>query len=258
MPQKSEKRRILAVHLALALATLAVYLRTTGYDFINYDDTKYVTINSHVKAGLAPQSIAWAFTTGHTGNWHPLTWLSHMLDCQLFGPENAGRHHLTNVLLHLVNTLLLFAVLRRMTGALWQSAFVAAAFALHPLHVQSVAWISERKDVLSTFFWLLTMWAYTSYAYRGGAWRYVLTLLLYGLGLLAKPMLVTLPFVMLLMDYWPLKRLYFAREGVEDGFMKNRTGWLEDGQQASSMDINSAIQPSLAAGHFGFPPAPRR
>ena len=195
----------LCIYLALALTTLAVFWQLHNYDFVHYDDNKYITENENVKAGLTTDSITWAFTTGHAVNWHPLTWLSHMLDCQLFG-TNPGWHHLTNLLLHITNTLLLFAVLKRMTGALWQSAFVAAAFALHPLHVESVAWISERKDVLSTLFWMLTMAAYQRYVRRPGTSRYLLTLLVFAMGLMAKPMLVTLPFVLLLLDYWPLGR----------------------------------------------------
>jgi len=191
--------------LGLTLMTLAVYWPVNSHDFINYDDDEYVTENPHVQKGFTAESIRWAFTTGYAANWHPLTWLSHMLDCQFFRLD-AGRHHLVNVLLHIANTLLLFAVFRRMTGAIWPSAFVAAAFAVHPLHVESVAWIAERKDVLSTLFWMLTMAAYVSYATRGGMLRYMVVLLSFALGLMAKPMLVTLPFVLLLLDYWPLGR----------------------------------------------------
>ncbi|MHC4336752.1 MAG: tetratricopeptide repeat protein, partial [Planctomycetota bacterium] len=201
----SNKYCVLFIYLALALTTLVVFQQLRNYDFVNYDDPSYVSKNPQVQAGLARDSIAWAFTTGYESNWHPLTWLSHMLDCQLFG-TNPGWHHLTNLLLHIANTLLLFAVLKRMTGALWRSAFVAAAFALHPLHVESVAWISERKDVLSTFFWMLTMWAYVRYTEHPKPIRYLLTVVFFVLGLMAKPMLVTLPFVLLLLDYWPLGR----------------------------------------------------
>ncbi len=166
----------------------------------------YVTDNRHVQDGLTVEGILWAFTTGHAGYWHPLTWISHMVDVQLFGLQ-PGWHHLTNLLFHLASTLLLFLVLHRMTKALWQSAFVAALFALHPLHVESVAWVAERKDVLSTFFWMLTMGMYVSYVARPGLTRYLTLLLCFALGLMAKPMLVTLPFVLLLLDYWPLQRL---------------------------------------------------
>ncbi|MFH1673235.1 MAG: hypothetical protein ABIF87_07405 [Pseudomonadota bacterium] len=156
-------RSKLIVCLFLIVATISVFWQVSKHDFVNYDDHKYVTDNRRVQAGLTWEGTTWAFTTFHASNWHPLTWLSHMLDCQLYGLSPAG-HHLTNLLFHISNTLLLFLVLNRMTGALWRSGFVAALFALHPLHVESVAWVAERKDVLSTFFWMLTMWAYISYA----------------------------------------------------------------------------------------------
>ena len=174
--------------------------------FVSYDDPRYVTDNAHVYNGITRESIIWAFTTSHASNWHPLVWLSHMLDCRLFGLNPLG-HHLTSLLFHVANALLLFFVLKKMTGALWPAAFVAAAFALHPLHVESVAWVAERKDVLSTFFWLLTMIAYVRYAQQPLIRRYLLVVLAFCLGLLSKPMLVTLPFVLLLLDYWPLRRL---------------------------------------------------
>jgi Tfp pilus assembly protein PilF len=205
MDKPSDKYKVICVYVALALSTLAVYWHVHDYDFVNFDDPHYVSKNPKVQSGITLDSIKWAFTTGHAANWHPLTWLSHMLDCQLFG-TNPGWHHLTNLLLHIANTLLLFAVLKRMTGTLWRSAFVAALFALHPCHVESVAWISERKDVLSTLFWLLTMAAYVRYVSRPRISSYLLVLLTLALGLMAKPMLVTLPFVLLLLDYWPLGR----------------------------------------------------
>jgi tetratricopeptide (TPR) repeat protein len=204
------KQYVFLICAGLALATIVAFGQVRYSDFVDYDDDIYVTENPHVKNGITGESISWAFTTGHAYNWHPLTWLSHMLDCQLFGTE-PGWHHLTNLLLHIINTLLLFSVLKRMTSALWASGFVAAAFALHPLHVESVAWISERKDVLSTLFWLLTMAAYLRYVKRPGLSRYLLTLLCFALGLMAKPMLVTLPFVLLLLDYWPLGRFKFEQ-----------------------------------------------
>jgi len=210
MDKASNKYFALCVYLALTLTTFAAFWQVRNCDFVNYDDTDYVTENQYVQAGLTRHSITWAFTTAHAGNWHPLTWLSHILDWQLFGPD-AGWHHLTNLLLHIANTLLLFAVLKRMTNALWRSAFVAALFALHPLHVESVAWVSERKDVLSTLFWILTMAAYLRYLERPRISRYLLTLLLFAMGLMAKPMLVTLPFALLLLDYWPLSRLQFGQ-----------------------------------------------
>src|ERR1039457_627525 len=151
--------------LALALVTTALYWPMTHHNFINFDDDDYITNNSHVKAGLTWAGVIWAFQSGTAANWHPLTWLSHMLDCQLYG-LNPGGHHSTNLLFHVANTLLLFLLLRQLTGALWRSAFVAALFAWHPLHVESVAWAAERKDVLSAFFWMLALMAYTRYAQK--------------------------------------------------------------------------------------------
>jgi tetratricopeptide (TPR) repeat protein len=184
-----------------------VYWPVRNHEFLHYDDDVYVTKNPDVQSGLSWQGVKWAFTTGHASNWHPLTWLSLMLDCWLFGVK-PGPMHIVNVFFHVANTILLFIVLSRMTKSVWQSAFIAGLFALHPLHVESVAWVAERKDVLSTLFWLLTMLAYTRYAERPSVGRYFLTLVLFVLGLMSKPMLVTLPFVLLLLDYWPLGRLF--------------------------------------------------
>jgi tetratricopeptide (TPR) repeat protein len=192
--------------IVLVMATFAVYLPVRNHEFVRFDDDVYITQNPNVQSGLSLQNIKWAFTTQQATNWHPLTWLSHMLDCTLFG-QNAGRHHLVNVLFHLANTILLFVVLSRMTKGLFPSAFVAALFALHPLHVESVAWAAERKDVLSTLFWLLTMLAYVRYTQRPSAGRYLAAIAFFVLGLLSKPMLVTLPFVLILLDYWPLNRI---------------------------------------------------
>jgi tetratricopeptide (TPR) repeat protein len=255
--------------LALLFLTLAIYWPVLRFDFVNYDDDKYVTANPHVLAGLTKQSVAWAFQTTDANFWHPITWLSHALDCQLYGTKPAG-HHLTNLGLHLANTLLLFLLFKRMTGTLWRSAFVAVLFATHPLHVESVAWVAERKDVLSAFFGLLCLWAYVAYvsggkaeaageesqirdaksevrkrraadrkqqsdsggkSSRGGgrgpgnsvtqhaarstpssalhplsSFAYLSALALFALSLMSKPMLVTLPFLLLLLDYWPLRR----------------------------------------------------
>jgi len=191
--------------LFLVISTLAVYWQVRNYPFINYDSRTYITENHHVKSGVTLKSIAWSFTAMRASNWHPLTWLSHMLDSQLYG-MNSGQHHLTNVLFHILNTLLLFFILKKMSGALWRSGFVAALFALHPLHVESVAWVAARKDVLSTFFWMLTLWSYVRYVERSNVIGYLLVFLFLSLGLMAKPMLVTLPFVLLLIDYWPLRR----------------------------------------------------
>jgi protein O-mannosyl-transferase len=213
MPLNSKQRLYLIVCVGLAIVVVGVYWPVRNYEFLHYDDDVYVTDNEQVKHGLSWQGIQWAFTTGHASNWHPLTWLSLMLDCQLFGVKS-GPMHIVNVLFHIANTILLFLVLARMTKGLWQSAFIAGLFALHPLHVESVAWIAERKDVLSTLFWLLTMLAYAQYAERKSAGRYIAVLVLFAMGLLAKPMLVTLPFVLLLFDYWPLSRFSSPRLSV--------------------------------------------
>jgi protein O-mannosyl-transferase len=239
------------ISLLLAAAVGLVFFPVLRCQFINLDDPLYVTSNSHVQGGLTLDGLVWAFRTSHAGNWHPLTWLSHMLDCRLYGLKPAG-HHLTNLLFHALNSMLLFILLRRLTGAGWRSAFVAALFALHPCHVESVAWVSERKDVLSTFFFMLTLWAYARYAEKsvisnqssvisdqwpvnsgqsskaraaaGGEQTadrrslitdhrslfYLLSLFFFALGLMSKPMLVTLPFVLLLLDYWPLQRFRSA------------------------------------------------
>ena len=209
--------RHILMGVLLAIITLAAFWRVLGCDFINYDDYKYVTLNRHVQTGFTKDALKWAFIRGYEATWQPMVWLSYVLDYQLYGSKPYG-YHLTNFLLHIANTVLLFLVLSRMTESLWRSAFVTALFAIHPLHVESVAWIAERKDVLSGLFWMLAMWAYVSYASRGGAWRYMLVMLPLGLGLMAKPMLVTLPFALLLLDYWPLRR--FTPGTGEAG-----TGW---------------------------------
>jgi tetratricopeptide (TPR) repeat protein len=198
------------VCLFLVITTLVVYWQVRNHEFVTLDDDWYIINNFHIQEGLTFSGFVWAFTSIHAANWHPLTWLSHMLDIQLYGMD-AGRHHLSNLLFHISNTLLLFLVFGRMTGALWRSAFVAALFALHPLHVESVAWVAERKDVLSTFFWMLTMWSYVLYVEHPGVNRYLLVIVFFTLGLMSKPMLVTLPFVLLLIDYWPLNRFQFGQ-----------------------------------------------
>jgi tetratricopeptide (TPR) repeat protein len=219
--------------ILLVLTTIGVYLPAAWNDFIGYDDPDYIISNPHVRSGLTWNNVVWALTTNLGGNWHPLTWLSHMVDCQLFGLQ-PGPHHLVSVSFHAANTFLLFLLLGRLTGAVWRSAIVAALFALHPLHVESVAWAAERKDVLSTFFFMLTLIAYVRYAegrkqkaesrkqkaeagsqdssqssihYPPSTILYLLALWFFALGLMSKPMLVTLPFVLLLLDYWPLGRL---------------------------------------------------
>jgi len=200
--------KILFIYLLLILTILVAYWQVKDFEFVGYDDGLYVTENSHVQAGLTCESIKWAFTTFHAGNWHPVTWLSHMLDIELYGLNPMG-HHWTNLQIHIINTLLLFFILQYMTGALWQSAFVAALFALHPLHVESVAWVAERKDVLSTFFGMLTILAYIKYVKKRNFLRYSLIFIFLSLGLMAKPMLVTMPFVLVLLDFWPLERLKY-------------------------------------------------
>jgi len=206
MNKRANKFHIFLIYCLLGTATIVVYEQVRHNEFVNYDDYDYVTGNQHVQSGLNLKGIVWAFSKTTSANWHPLTMLSHTLDCQLFG-LNPKWHHLVNLLFHTINTLLLFWVLKDMTGALWRSAFVAGLFALHPLHVESVAWIAERKDVLSTMFWMLTIAGYVRYVRRHNVTWYLATLFLFALGLMAKPMLVTLPFVLLLLDYWPLNRL---------------------------------------------------
>jgi len=200
-----KNRQMPMIYFFLIVITLSAYWQVGSHGFVNLDDDVYVTENHHIQNGVTIQSLYWTFTTGYSANWHPLTWISHMLDIQFFGLNPRG-HHLTNLLFHISNVLLLFFLLYRMSKALWQSAFVAALFALHPLHVESVAWIAERKDVLSTLFWMLTLVAYTYYAQRPRLRSYLPVFAFFALGLMAKPMLVTLPFVMLLLDYWPLER----------------------------------------------------
>ncbi len=199
--------RPVLLSLLLVVATLALYYPVHHHPFINYDDRDYVYENSRVKSGLTPSTIAWAFTTHAAGNWHPLTWLSHALDCQLFGLDPAG-HHDVNVLFHALNAVLLFWVLLRATGYAGRSFMVAALFALHPINVESVAWVAERKNVLSMMFFLLALGAYRWYASRTSARRYTVVAALYALGLMAKPQIIILPFVLLLWDYWPLERMF--------------------------------------------------
>jgi tetratricopeptide (TPR) repeat protein len=199
----------------LILANLAVYAQTWNHDFTRFDDPVYVTENPYIANGLTGRAVWWAFTSlsGYAGNWHPITWLSHMVDVGLFGLSPRG-HHLMSVAIHVVNTLLLFGLLYRTTTAFARSAFVAALFAVHPVHVESVAWIAERKDVLSTFFWLLTIWAYAVYVRSPRPRVYILMILLFALGLMTKPMLVTLPFTLLLFDLWPLGRARLERNQI--------------------------------------------
>jgi len=198
-------RRNAAIAAGLAIITFALYAPAIGYEFNNYDDAQYITSNARIHQGLTFANIRWAFQTGYAANWHPLTWLSHILDCQFFGLNPAG-HHFTSILFHTANAVLFFLLWRGMTGCPWRSAFVAALFAWHPTRVESVTFIAERKDVLSTFFGLATLWAYWAYVRAPSFGRRASVLLLFALALMSKPMLVSLPLLMLLLDYWPLRR----------------------------------------------------
>ena len=225
MEQTPKKLHILLIYLALALLTLVAFEQVRLCEFTFTDDIKFVAENPYVQAGLTRKSVAYAFTTTTTANWMPLTWLSVMLDSQIFGHSSAT-FHLMNLLYHVLNVLLLFMVLSKMTGTLWRSAFVAALFALHPLRVESVAWVAERKDVLSGLFWMLTMLVYVRYAQRPSFKRYLLVVLALSLGLMAKPMLVTLPCVLLLLDYWPLGRLQWSRQNAANGLQHSESAGL--------------------------------
>ena len=215
---KDKTRWEFIICLLLVVIILAAYWQLPTHDFINFDDSGYITKNTHVKAGVTRENIAWAFNFINFAYWHPLTWLSHMLGFQLFG-MNPSMHHLMNLFFHIANSVLLFFVLNRMTGSLLKSAFVAAVFAIHPLNVESVAWASERKNVLSTFFWMLTMLFYIRYVEKSSIFNYLTTIFFFTSGLLAKPMLVTLPFVLVLLDYWPLNRFKLSQvNGMENKF----------------------------------------
>lgn len=208
-PGSGSHRLDAGICVLLGLATAAVYGQTASHGFVGYDDPVYLTRNIVVLDGISAEGVRWAFSTWHAANWHPLTWLSHMLDVELWGTW-AGGHHLTNLAVHVVNTLLLFGLLSALTAERWRSALVAALFALHPLHVESVAWVSERKDLLATLFGLTSLWIYRAWTCRGGAHLYLAALASFGLSLLAKPMWLTLPILLLLLDFWPLRRLSLA------------------------------------------------
>jgi protein O-mannosyl-transferase len=202
----SSGKQKLIVYIVLALVTFAVYWQVHNFDFINFDDVSYVIENPHIRSGITPEGFLWAFGTKYNDLWNPLLWHSFMVDYQLYG-LNAGGYHVTNLILHIMSTLLLFWLFHRMTGAIWRSAFVAAVFALHPLHVESVVWVSERKDTLSAFFWMLTLCLYVWYTEKPVIKRYLLVLFSFACALMSKPMVITLPLVMILLDYWPLNRL---------------------------------------------------
>lgn len=210
----TNKQTVTLTILFLAVMILTVYWPVQNYEFSHYDDTLYITKNYLAQQVISGKNIAAAFADVNTGHWHPLTMISHMLDWQLFG-DRAGGHHWTSVIIHIFNTILLFLFLHMATGAIWRSAFVAALFAVHPINVESVAWIAERKNVLSTFFWMTAMLSYVWYVRKPGWQRYLLIILSFALGLMSKPMLVTLPFVLLLLDYWPLKRTKIYQQGED-------------------------------------------
>ena len=237
------KKQILLVCLLLTAAAIIAFQQLSQCDFINYDDDVYVTENIHIQDGITAQAIRWAFTTGYAANWHPLTWMSHMLDVQLFDLKPRW-HHLTNLLFHIANTLLLFCIFHRMTKAPWKSAFVAALFAIHPLHVESVAWVAERKDVLSTFFWMLTMVSYIHYVEQPRLKNYLAIFIFFALGLMAKPMLVTLPFTLLLLDYWPLQRLEPKKSAQELSTRVNEPLYANKRKGKSSRNHTSGSGPA--------------
>lgn len=202
--------QLTGISAGIALLTVLIYAQVRHFGFVYLDDFVYVVDNARVVRGLSWEGARWALTTQAAGNWHPLTWISHMVDVELYG-LNAGGHHVTSVVIHVANSVLLFAAVYRMTHGVWRSAVAAALFAVHPLHVESVAWVSERKDVLSALFWILTVHAYVSYVRKRSVERYLLVLFCFALGLMSKPMVVTLPFALLLLDYWPLKRVTASR-----------------------------------------------
>ena len=223
----TKKRLQALLGLALTALVMAVFAQVRDHDFVSLDDAAYVIENEQVARGLTASGLVWAVTAVDTGvgNWHPVTWVSHMVDVELFGMR-AGAHHMVSVALHSVNTLVLFLLLAGMTGHVWRSACVAALFAIHPLHVESVAWIAERKDVLSTLFWLLATWAYVRYASTPTRLRFTLVVVLFALGLMSKPMVVTLPFTLLLLDWWPLNRVRSAGTATGQGRSFNLRPWL--------------------------------
>ncbi|MEN6405642.1 MAG: tetratricopeptide repeat protein [Thermoguttaceae bacterium] len=258
-PATQEFWKTLVISLALVLAVFLVFGQTSQHEFLVCDDVQYIYGNPHVASGLSWENVQWALTTCHAGNWHPLTWMSHMLDATLYpagSPGAPGGHHLTNVWLHAASVVILFLALRQMTGALWCSALVAAMFAIHPLRAESVAWAAERKDVLSGLFWMLTLWSYSWYARRPSLGRYASVVVSFGLGLTAKSMLVTLPCVLLLLDYWPMRR--WRPKGVaispEDAasprFPVRSLGWLVV-EKLPLLALSLSVSAIVAAGQHG-------
>ena len=247
--QQSASRRDVVFCTALAVATIAVYFPALGHAFLVFDDSDYVTANPHIHHGLAWSTIRWSFTTSAAANWHPLTWLSHALDYQLFGLHAAG-HHFDSVLLHALNAVLLFLLLRWMTGRSGASFVVAALFALHPINVESVAWVAERKNVLSTLFFLLAIAAYIRYAKKPEWRRYLLVAALFAAGLMAKPMVVTLPFVLLLLDYWPLGRSAIRSSPL--AVRQRNAAGLPDTDQAAQSEKRASGEERTAKGEQRF------
>jgi hypothetical protein len=239
--QVSPRRRLVFLCLTLVLATLLLYQAALRNAFVNYDDPAYVTANVHVLQGLSWSNVGWALVATSEANWHPVTWISHMADVQVFGLHPLG-HHLINVLLHVSNVLLLFCLLQSATGQVLRSAAVAALFALHPLNVESVAWVAERKSILSMLFLLLACWAYVTYVRSRRPARYVVVCVCFGLGLMAKPAIITFPFMLLLLDHWPLKRFDFGA-GAEDDTSRRTTFWglLWEKVPLLAMSVASAV-----------------
>jgi len=240
----SSREWILIVSIVLAALTLAVYWQVNQYDFVLLDDKAYVYGNIHIQSGITLDGFHWAFISTTSHLWNPMIWLSLMLDYQLFG-LNAGGYHMTNLILHILNTLLLFWLFNRMTGVIWKSAFIAALFALHPLHVESVAWVSERKDVLSTFFWMLTLCLYVYYTERTTIKRYLLVLFSFVLALMSKPMVITLPIIMILLDYWPLKRFESIKGSLIIWQLREKIPFFVLSAVVSVISIYTMYEPTL-------------
>ncbi len=240
----SPKEHILIIYFVLAAITLAVYWQVNQYDFVNLDDYVYVTQNSHIQSGIKLEGIRWAFSTTYAEFWHPLTWLSLIIDYQLFG-LNAGGYHITNLILHILSSLLLFWLFNRMTKAVWKSAFVAALFALHPMHVESVAWISERKDVLSAFFWMLTLCLYIYYTKKPVIRRYLLVIFSFVCALMSKPMVITLPVIMILLDYWPMERFQSQKGHLILWQLKEKTPFFILSAVFSVVNLYAHFKPSV-------------
>ncbi|MGB5219311.1 MAG: tetratricopeptide repeat protein [Smithella sp.] len=244
-------KNFLIISIVLVALTLAVFWQVYQYDFVNIDDYVYVTENKNIQSGITLKGILWAFSTTYAEFWHPLTWISLMLDYQLFG-LNAGGYHMTNVILHILSTLLLFWLFNRMTGAVWKSAFVAAFFAIHPLHVESVAWIAERKDVLSGFLGILTLCVYVYYTEKPDIKRYLLVHFGFVLALMSKPMVVTLPLIMILLDYWPLTRFESKKDNLVLWQLKEKFYFFVLSAVFSLVTLYAHFKPSVKAYSFYY------